>query len=138
MARAQLTFLVYLSLIRCTPEDIAELVGRSKTRNAASGLTGVLIHDGRHFLQLLEGPWSATAETLLRIAGDPRHNEMTILVREPTEIRQFSNWSLERLEYPREDAALYDRIFPIFNLSHPDRGSRLRQFALDLESALLR
>lgn len=38
MASAPLTFLAYLSRIRCTPEDIAELVRESKIRNAAFSL----------------------------------------------------------------------------------------------------
>lgn len=138
MARAPLTFLAYLSSLRCTPADIDEIVGQSKTRNAACGLTGVLVHDGSHFLQLLEGPWSAAADTLLRIVGDPRHTEITILAREPTEVRQFSNWNLERLELPAGEGSLLDRMRPVLALPPPDRGNHLRLFALGLDRAVPR
>lgn len=138
MARAPLTFLAYVSRIRCTPEDIAELVDRSKIRNAAVGLTGVLIHDSSHFLQLLEGPWPATADTLLRIVGDPRHSEVTILVREPTEVRLFSNWNLERMEFSARGSTLLDRLANLTSTESPDPATSLRLFALGLERAVSR
>lgn len=135
MSKAPLTFLAYLSRIRCAPEDITDLVAHAKVRNAATGLTGVLIHDSSHFLQFLEGPWVASADALLRIVGDPRHSEVTILVREPTEMRQFSNWDLERLEIAGASGPLADRMQALLSLPQADRATFLRRFALDLEAA---
>jgi hypothetical protein len=52
---------------------IADIVRRARLRNAAHGITGVLVFDGGRFCQYVEGPPSAVHELAQRIAHDGRH-----------------------------------------------------------------
>lgn len=56
-----------------------QIVQSSRRRNGQLGLTGVLVFDGERFCHLLEGPATAFDEVMQRIAGDPRHTELTML-----------------------------------------------------------
>ncbi|MFD1034827.1 BLUF domain-containing protein [Sphingomonas hankookensis] len=76
--------------------DVDHILQQSRHNNAVDGITGLLWHDGTHFLQVIEGPDSSVAETYARIANDPRHSELTILSDRPVEKREFGYWSMER------------------------------------------
>lgn len=55
------------------PAAIANIVRASRANNLAAGLTGVLMFDGSHFCQQLEGAEDAVRRTIAKIATDPRH-----------------------------------------------------------------
>jgi hypothetical protein len=76
--------------------DVDQILQQSRHNNAVDGITGVLWHDGDHFLQVIEGPQSSVAATYARIAGDPRHRDLTILSDRTVAAREFGYWSMER------------------------------------------
>lgn len=47
------------------------LLEHARARNAASGLSGLLVYKDGRFMQLLEGPEAAVLETYQRIIEDP-------------------------------------------------------------------
>ena len=55
------------------PAEIAKIVRVSRANNLIAGLTGVLMFDGSHFCQQLEGAEDAVRHTMAKIATDPRH-----------------------------------------------------------------
>lgn len=59
--------------------ELKALLLRSRIRNAAARLSGILIFDGTHFLKLLEGPKDSLAKTFECIGADDRHTDLTIL-----------------------------------------------------------
>ncbi|PZE88894.1 BLUF domain-containing protein [Curtobacterium sp. MCBD17_008] len=67
---------------------------RSRVRNTEDGLTGLLVHREGRFMQLLEGPHDAVISTYGRIVGDPRHDEVRLLVEETIHTRRFPEWSM--------------------------------------------
>ena len=92
-----LSFL-YLSRSTAAPSAAANNVGRivasSRARNPSLGLTGALLFTGEHFAQVLEGT-SQSIVTLMTIVGqDPRHDQITVVAREPIDTRRFGNWSM--------------------------------------------
>jgi hypothetical protein len=62
--------------------------------NAAAGITGGLVFLDGWFAQALEGPPAALAATLARIAGDPRHREVSLRRRERGLCRLFPGQAL--------------------------------------------
>lgn len=77
--------LLYLShLVATVRYDVFSAICQvSRRRNAELSLTGVLLFDGHRFCQLLEGPPTAVEQVRRSIAGDPRHEFMSVLVDRP-------------------------------------------------------
>lgn len=81
-------------------EDALEAVlEHARARNTEDGLSGMLVHRGGRFMQLLEGPYDAVMATYSRILEDPRHDEVRLLVEESIHTRRFPEWSMA---YDRE------------------------------------
>ena len=73
--------LVYFSTAR--PElpatAIDEILAASRRNNHADGLTGLMLYDGYHFLQVLEGESARVRHAYDRIKADPRHRAVVLL-----------------------------------------------------------
>jgi hypothetical protein len=50
---------------------------------------GLLLYAGGYFCQVLEGPEDAVDTTFQRIAADPRHRDVKVLVREEVPRRRY-------------------------------------------------
>ena len=57
-------------------------------------MTGLLIFDGKRFLQYIEGGEHEVRATLERIKQDPRHYALVVLSEKHTERRQFGDWAM--------------------------------------------
>lgn len=74
--------------------DVEEIVARAAPRNAAKGITGLLVYTPSCFLQVLEGEESAVEETLARIRCDQRHHDVRILAQARVTERMFDGWAM--------------------------------------------
>jgi EAL domain-containing protein (putative c-di-GMP-specific phosphodiesterase class I) len=90
-------------------------VTEAKQKNALLGVTGVLLHDGTHFLQVLEGPITILNELVAIIEADPRHQHFVTLVKEPIAKREYSSWSMESV---KKDAYALSQIEQNFQALH--------------------
>ncbi len=70
------------------------LLEHTRARNAASGLSGLLVYKDGRFMQLLEGPEAAVLETYQRITEDPRHTDVGLLVEERIHTPRFGEWTM--------------------------------------------
>ncbi|EPS9604849.1 BLUF domain-containing protein, partial [Escherichia coli] len=70
-----LTTLIYRSHIRDDEpvKKIEEMVSIANRRNMRSDVTGILLFNGSHFFQLLEGPEEQVQMIYRAICQDPRH-----------------------------------------------------------------
>jgi hypothetical protein len=86
--------------------DLDAILTASKRNNGIDGITGILLCDGRSYLQVLEGPQDSVIATYARICTDPRHRDITVLSDELIEQRDFAYWSMEVREpgQPSDDA----------------------------------
>jgi hypothetical protein len=75
-------------------DELVVLLERAKSNNSKVGLTGLLIHKDGKFMQLVEGPKEVVNSIIKKIAGDPRHKDMTTLLEGSSDGRQFSEWSM--------------------------------------------
>jgi hypothetical protein len=71
--------------------DIGEVAVR---KNVELGITGFLICTKTWYAQILEGDATAIEELLARIEKDPRHFDLTVLVRESCSEHVFPNWGM--------------------------------------------
>ncbi len=88
--------LTYISTARATLilADVEGILQTSRRRNALNGVTGLLIFDGKRFLQALEGSLEAVEATFSRIAVDQRHRGLVKLSSRHVDAREFGNWSM--------------------------------------------
>lgn len=86
-----LATLIYRSRLNRTldPSQLAGLVERASLRNAQLHVTGILLFDGDHFLQVLEGPLASVNAVYERIGKDPRHGNVVELLRDFAPRRRF-------------------------------------------------
>ena len=96
----RLKSLAYTSLARpdLGPGDIRAIHQTARHLNALDGVTGLLIYNGRQFLQVIEGAESAIDDLLLRLETDSRHSELTIEDQRFIEEREFRDWAMELVQ----------------------------------------
>src|SRR4051812_19629690 len=88
--------LVYVSsaVSAFSEADLVKLLERSRTKNQAAGLSGMLLYRDGNFMQLLEGDAQAVHDVHALIGRDPRHHGLITLLKGPIEKRVFSEWSM--------------------------------------------
>jgi hypothetical protein len=92
-------------------EDLLAILEVSRRTNRDNGVTGLLLFDGKDFLQVLEGDEASVRETYGRIAQDERHRDLNVLFEEQVDSAQFGQWSMgfqavdgvDWLEFPTSD-----------------------------------
>ncbi len=86
--------LVYRSHGRLSEAQSMALLVQCQANNVRNGVTGMLIHDGERFIQVLEGS-PATIDSLFnRIRHDPRHSGVDVLEVSIDQPRLFGAWSM--------------------------------------------
>lgn len=95
-----LSTLIYRSRARTAlrPEDLQRLLKSARERNAALQITGILLFDGVHFVQLIEGPEDAVAALFATIQADPRHCNVVQLLRDHAPAPRFGTGPMALLD----------------------------------------
>jgi hypothetical protein len=78
-----------------THVDLVNLRAFSASVNRVTDITGLLVYDGKLFIQAIEGDVAAVKATMKRITKDPRHDNITYIERRETEHRQFGQFSTQ-------------------------------------------
>lgn len=88
--------ILYISTTRAPidPPQLDQILRASRRNNALADITGLLVVGGRRFLQVLEGPKAAVAETFERISRDPRHFAIVTLNDKAVDERAFAGWAM--------------------------------------------
>lgn len=66
----------------------------SQRNNARDGITGVLLFNGRRFLQALEGEQRLVQAAYDRIKADTRHRAIVLLSTRDIAAREFGEWAM--------------------------------------------
>ena len=93
----QLKTLTYTSRARLdlTSQDLIDIHESARHFNALDGISGLLIFNGVHFLQIIEGAEGAIDSLLARLRLDDRHSAIEVRDERPIEERSFPGWSME-------------------------------------------
>jgi Sensors of blue-light using FAD len=75
--------------------DIQNILASAQKHNSANNVTGVLVSDGKRFLQILEGDEASVIGTYLRISNDSRHRMVESLGFISIETRHFPAWKMQ-------------------------------------------
>lgn len=100
--------LCYISTARpqVTWEVVEQILAVSRGNNPRAGVTGLLLFNGKRFLQLLEGPEAAVKATYARISLDPRHFAVVKLSERAIDEREFGAWSMSFERFASDDGKL--------------------------------
>ena len=89
---------LYISTALTLPrEEVESILATSARNNPARGITGLLLFNGRNFLQLLEGEDSEVAALMETITADPRHSGVSVLDRRSIAGRACPDWAMKRV-----------------------------------------
>jgi len=99
--------LTYTSLARLdlTAEDLEAIHRTAREVNALEGISGLLIFNGTHFLQIIEGAPQAIDDLVERLRRDPRHSGFEVRDERMVSARSFPDWSMELV---RVSASYFD------------------------------
>lgn len=131
-----LTTIIYRSHLRDNvPVNILpDMVARASLLNARHKVTGILLFNGTHFFQILEGPEEGVQHIYERICSDSRHHNVVELMRDYSPSRRFGNHGMELFDLRQHEAAsvlqaVLDRGTSRYRLTYDDRGLQfLRTF----------
>jgi hypothetical protein len=92
-----LTSVTYTSLARLDPDstDVEEIHATARAQNERDDVTGLMVFNGTHFLQIVEGAEGAIDALIERVRKDPRHAGFEIRDRQKVAARSFPGWPLE-------------------------------------------
>lgn len=90
---------------------VDRLIDFSQRRNAARGITGVLVFGSGVFFQWIEGPPANVQSLIANLHDDTRHHDIVTLDRsiEKRE-RLYPNWEMERVDADDIRAVLEDAL----------------------------
>jgi hypothetical protein len=77
---------------------VKDILQSSRRNNPALGITGVLVHGGGQFMQILEGPEREVLRLYVKIMEDSRNANCQIIHISPANDRMFKEWSMGVIE----------------------------------------
>jgi hypothetical protein len=78
-------------------EDVDAILAASARNNPVRGITGLLLFNGRNFLQLIEGDEDELAALMETITADPRHSGVSVLDHRTVAARVCPDWAMKRV-----------------------------------------
>ncbi len=101
-------------------DEVDDILAQSRRNNARHRVTGLLLFNGKRFLQILEGDATLVEAAYGRIIKDDRHRAIVKLSERAITEREFGGWDMafERFAGERRDAvsakvsALTERASP--------------------------
>ncbi|WP_435948189.1 diguanylate phosphodiesterase [Dryocola sp. BD586] len=134
-----LTTIIYRSHIcdNVPVKSLVEMVATANKTNEQADITGILLFNGAHFFQLLEGPEENVFKIYRQICKDPRHYNVVELLCDYAPARRFGKTGMELFdlrEHDRDEVlqAVLDKGTSKYQLIYNDRA--LRFFRTFVES----
>ncbi|KAJ9432694.1 MULTISPECIES: diguanylate phosphodiesterase [Enterobacterales] len=117
-------------------KTLEDMVAKANRKNKNSDVTGILLFDGLHFFQLLEGPRDAVQGIYQRICQDARHHNLVELMHDFAPERRFGKVGMELFDLREHDKdtvlqAVLDKGTSRYQLTYKDRALQfLRTFVV--------
>jgi hypothetical protein len=77
-----------------TESCILQMLPAIRENNHRLNVTGMLLYTGNSFLQVLEGESTVVQNIYTVINSDSRHQDITLIIKEPIFKRDFQDWSM--------------------------------------------
>ena len=124
-----LTTILYRSHIceGVTLNTVEEMVAMASTKNSEADVTGILLFNGKHFFQLLEGPEESVKTIYNHICRDERHYNVVELLCDYAPARRFGKTGMELFdlrEYEQDEVlqTVLDKGTTRYQLKYDDRA----------------
>ena len=89
---------VYISTaLDLSRDEVDAILATCARKNSDQGITGLLLYNGRNFLQLLEGGKDALDTLMSSIEVDPRHTGVVMMHKGNAANRVCPNWAMKRI-----------------------------------------
>ena len=112
--------LVYVSTAQdgLSQREIGDILDVSTSNNDERRITGFLAHNGRHFMQALEGEREEVKEIYDRIINDNRHFGVVQIIGENISERAFPHWAMNyfRVDDPKGHTMIIKHDDPVDGL----------------------
>ncbi len=97
MEQQGLKSLTYTSLASfdLTADDLVAIHATAREHNSLDGISGLLVFNGTHFLQIIEGSGPAVDDLVERLRRDRRHSAFEVRDEREVDGRAFPGWSME-------------------------------------------
>ncbi len=95
---------------RMSRGELNDMLAGARERNAAHGITGILIFDSGSFAQVLEGPAPAVDQLLANIHADQRHEDYRLLSEANVADRYFEGWAMDAANLDAYGAGAYGEL----------------------------
>ena len=127
--------LTYTSLARLDLEaaDLEAIHRTARELNALDGISGLLIFNGTHFLQIIEGSPDAIDDLVIRLRRDRRHSGFEVRDERMVEQRSFSDWSMELV---RVSASYFEAKDTVSDRMPDDVDQGVRERVLKMTEAI--
>lgn len=121
-----LTTIIYRSHLSDTVplKTLEDMVASANKKNDLADVTGILLFNGTHFFQLLEGPEESVLTIYRHICEDKRHYNLVELLRDYAPSRRFGKAGMELFDLRNYDR---DQVLQIVL----DKGTSKYQLAYD-------
>lgn len=92
----KLDSILYVSTAVHTPkaQEIRHLVKKARARNVEAGVTGILLHHDKSFMQYIEGDVDQLERIYQIIRNDKLHQGLSVIVHKPIDHREFPEWAM--------------------------------------------
>lgn len=97
------------------PEGLQSIRESSQRNNARDQITGILLHSGDQFLQVIEGPRAAVERLHRVIMADTRHEGMRTVLAHDVRERDFGQWAMAVRSLPPEQLAQHQALSQFFS-----------------------
>lgn len=101
-------------------DELESILDSCRRNNMDRNVTGLLLYNGRNFLQLLEGASTDIVWVMRRVGSDPRHSGVSALEDMPAKERSCPDWTMRHIRLVDDvskrrealDAELPDNLDP--------------------------
>lgn len=94
--------------------EILNILTHSWKYNHNSYISGMLVYDNRHFIQVIQGPIATIDKLYARISHDPRHTDIKLIGEELLHERDCSGWGIGFYD----DQEVANVFYESFNVEH--------------------
>jgi hypothetical protein len=95
---------------RAAKTGVTDILVVARRKNTQTGVTGVLLFDGMHFMQALEGARDEVEQVYERIARDLRHEDIELLECRPIAERGYRDFPMAYVEGPATERTNLRRL----------------------------
>ncbi len=84
---------------------VADIMHQSHLHNPPKGITGILCHSDKVYMQVLEGGREAINALYASILRDPRHADVVLLHYEEIHERRYAGWTMGQANLAKVNAS---------------------------------